>query len=123
MKTKYEAIIDFVSLRGPDNKIFWYTHGKIKEGIKDNEKSLSGYLLKLVKDGYIERTFKPEGMKGKYNAQKEYLYRWTGKPYRIPNYEGLVTHHPGHKENLKLGRLLAYQYPYLPKWFRKMMLN
>lgn len=136
-KTIYQKTVSWnerilLALNGTDKKKFWYTHKRVRELVADNEgilladmpHSLSVYLLGLVKDGYVERAFKPAHMKDTNIPQAEYIYRSTGKPYVRPHrFAGRInTRIPVDHNYVELGFRIWNENKRLPKWFRRMMM-
>lgn len=65
-------------------------------------------------------------MRAKYRPQKEYIYRWTGKPYNRTNHiEKLVSNNmymdDQDAQQMQLGLKIYLENKKLPKWFRNMM--
>lgn len=124
LKTVNELIIECLAASGPKNKRLWFSCKKILEYINEHSfkemKIISTNLIKLTKDGYIERTIKPKEMRMKYSVKTEYLYRWTGKEYVRPNYSKLKTYHEHQHDNIKMARDVKWILPDAPKWFRRM---
>ena len=111
----------------------WYSHKKIITllseldgyNVKNKYRSMSAYLLELVKSGHLERTVAPPEVSKRMHGTKEYLYRRTGKSFKRGYLDlnsskskftdacvkGIKAH-----EIYRLNRNL-------PKWFRKMMMD
>ncbi len=135
MMTWKEKIVGVMTGLNDRGAPLWYSHKKIMQLVSDAEgydvskkyRSLSGYLLELVKSGHLQRTLAPEGVSNKLchgtDAGKSYLYRRTSKTFK----RGQVNLKSS-KNNLTDAHLrgveahdLWRQYPTLPKWFRRMM--
>jgi hypothetical protein len=120
MRTWKEKILAVVTGRNDRGLALWYSHYKIKELIAQSEgiefsdmhHSISTHLLSLVRSGHLERTYKPPHLSRKLHPGKEYLYRWTRKPFK--RYVRDV--------NEAIGQDIWREHPKLPKWFRRMML-
>jgi len=135
-RTWKERIMDVTTGRNSRGAPLWYSHGKICMLIAGQEdisvssiraKSITPYLLGLVKSGHLERAEKPvhlcRHMRG--NGTKEYLYRQTGKKFKIYAGESFESY----KNKGSDASVLGYQahkiwrdHRKLPKWFRQMML-
>lgn len=133
MKTWKEKIVAVLSGQNVRGKPLWYSHKKIMQLVSENEgydistkyRSLSNYLLELVKSGHLERALKPPHLSSKVHPDKEYLYRRTSKPY-TREYMSLQSSknnftdaHIRGQEAFELWR----KHKTLPKWFRRMMMD
>lgn len=108
----------------------WFTHAKIMElvdnGPYKKPMSLTSYLIELVRTGHLERTIMPMSMKENrhYRPQREYLYRYTGKPYVKPDCFKKL-HNEKHTDesiaDMRLGSRIYLLNMKLPKWYRDMM--
>jgi len=106
----------------------WYDHAGIYRRLSEAHgeeatrayRSLSAYLLALVKSGHLERAIKPRHLSTKvqYDGKPEYLYRVTGKPFT----RGGLQECDNTRKAI-LAHDLWRMYPRLPKWYRRMMLD
>lgn len=133
MKTWKEKIVAVLTGQNSRGKPLWYSHKKIMQLVSDAEgydisvkyRSLSNYLLELVKSGHLERTIKPAHLSDKVQPNKEYLYRRTAKPYNREymslqsSKNNLTDAHIRGQEAFELWR----KHRTLPKWFRRMMMD
>lgn len=84
----------------------------------------TSYLLRLVKSGHVLRAYKPRHLINSKNGQKEFIYRWSGRPYRDKieaikrtPYDDLPP-----TDRAILMRCLSAHYPGLPGPYQRMML-
>jgi hypothetical protein len=137
MRTWKEKIIAVMTGLNDRGKPLWYSHKKILDLISEAEgrdvsktyRSLSNYLLELVKSGHLQRTIAPEGISNKLChgtvAGKSYLYRRTSKPFvrgqvNLRSEKNKLT--DAHLRGMEAHDLWR-EYPELPKWFRIMMMS
>ena len=108
--------IDCLLPVGTEKQGLWFTHKAIKDRLKNRgygvPENLGQVLYGLVKSGHLERSMKPNHMKGKQVYRNEFIYRRTGKPYREKKSMGKVA----------LGNQIRLDHPRLAKWFRDMMI-
>lgn len=101
---------------GTEKAGLWFTHKAIKDRLKNRgygvPENLGQVLYGLVKSGHLERSMKPNHMKGKQVYRNEFIYRHTGKPYREKKSMGKVAR----------GNQIRLDHPRLAKWFRDMMI-
>lgn len=84
----------------------------------------TSYLLRLVKSGHILRAYKPRHLIRSKNGQKEFIYKWSGRPYhdkieaiRRKPYNDLAP-----TDRAIIMRCLSAHYPDLPGPYQRMML-
>jgi hypothetical protein len=138
MKTWKEKIIDALTGRNNRGDPLWYSHKKILELVSENEghdvsqpyRSLSNYLLELVKSGHLERALTPPGVSNKkchgMEPGKAYLYRRTSKPFKR-GYLNLKSSRNQYNSEVHIRGQEAFElwrkHKSLPKWFRRMMMD
>lgn len=82
------------------------------------------YLLRLVKSGHILRAYKPRHLTRSKIETQEFIYKWSGRPYRdeIQRIRRLPYDELSPTDKAKIMRCLSAHYPGLPAWYRLMML-
>jgi hypothetical protein len=82
------------------------------------------YLLRLVKSGHIERAYKPLHIIRSRNGQQEFIYRWSGRPYRdkIEAIKRMSYDDMPPIDRAIIMRFLSAHSPGLPGPYRRMML-
>lgn len=82
------------------------------------------HLLRLTRSGHIERAYKPAHLINSKNGQKEYIYRWSGRPYhdKIEAIKQLPYDNMKPTDRAIIMRFLSTHYSTLPGWYRRMML-
>lgn len=105
----------------------WYSSRAITEHLNAvfnrNIKPTSS-LLRLVKSGHIERAYKPPHLINSRNGKREYIYRWSGRPYhdKIERLKKLPYQDMPPTDRAIIMRFLSAHYPGLPGWYQRMML-
>ncbi len=81
------------------------------------------YLLRLVLSGHIMRAHKPWSLTKSKTGRPEYLYKWSGRPYRdkIHRLSQLPYDDLRPIDRAQLMRCLSAHYHDLPAWYRRMM--
>ncbi len=105
----------------------WYSSRAITEHLKielgRNIKPTS-YLLRLVKSGHVERAYKPRHLTSSKSGKQEFIYRWSGRPYR--DKIEAIKHMPYDDlspiDRAIIMRCLSAHYPGLPGPYQRMML-
>ena len=106
------AILDGI---GTGKRKQWFTIGALERMLLERLGKAPGCLtylmLDMVKHGYLERAYRPERMRDKYQMQNNYIYRRTDKPFKekammIEAWKGMQ---------------IRFEYPKHDKWFREMM--
>ena len=81
-------------------------------------------LIRLIKSGHILRAHKPRHLTRSKIGRPEFIYKWSGRPYRdeIQRIRQLPYDELCPTDKAKIMRCLSAYYPDLPTWYRRMML-
>ena len=84
----------------------------------------TAYLLRLVKSGHVLRAYKPRNLILSKNGKQEFLYKWSGRPYRdkIESLKQLPYEEMSPTDKAIIMRCLNAHYPGLPSSHQRMML-
>jgi hypothetical protein len=84
----------------------------------------TSYLLRLVKSGHVERACKPRHLINSKNRQREFIYRWSGRPYhdKIEAIKRMSFDDLTPTDRAIIMHCLSAHYPGLPGLYQRMML-
>lgn len=120
-----EKVIESLKPVGTERQGLWFTHASLYKRLQDYcspeamPDNLRQVLYDLVKSGHLERAVKPDKLKAAYQIQQEYIYRLTGKPFKVKPLIGMNA--PA--DDLQKAYQVKLDHPALPKWFRDMMMT
>ncbi len=110
-----------------DNRGKWFSSRAITAHLQAelgrNIKPTS-YLLRLIKSGHVLRAYKPRQLIHSKNGQKEFIYKWSGRPYhdKIERLKLLPYEEMSPTDKAIIMRCLRAHYPGLPGQYQRMML-
>ena len=110
-----------------NNRRKWYSSRLITEHLNaelGRNIKPTVYLLRLIKSGHVERAYKPRHLINSKNGKHEFIYRWTGRPYRdkVECLKRLSYENMPPTDKAIIMNFLKSHYPGLPDWYRRMML-